>query len=400
MRKRPLVLTLAGILTVSLAILSTPARAEGVPAAYVAGTFGPRTYVDIGYFWDALAPYGEWVETDEYGWAWKPAVWAAWRPYTYGNWVYTDCGWTWDSDFRWGWAPFHYGRWTFDDEYGWVWVPGSTWGPAWVAWREGGGLIGWAPLPPDRYFLAGLEVAGGRLAFDVSIPVGEWSFVDARYITDPAVRRYIFSPNRVRTYYRYTRNVTNYSWSGNRVVDNSLSVNRVERVTHRRVRRYEIRNAGAPIRTHGTRVSGRSFLMYRPRVPRTRTRVTPSHARRRQRAVPRNSYRGTSVRRSYRPPRGTLRVRPDVTRRRAPRPPTRALHTRPTHQTRRVRPTAHYTRPPRGRSPRPGAARAQGSSNRPARRSPEARPQGHGKAHRGRVEHKKHEKKDKGGGGR
>ena len=29
------------------------------------------------------------------------------------------------------------GRWFFDDSYGWVWVPGSEWAPAWVAWRYG-----------------------------------------------------------------------------------------------------------------------------------------------------------------------------------------------------------------------------------------------------------------------
>jgi len=31
----------------------------------------------------------------------------------------------------------------------WFWVPGETWSPATVAWRFGGGFIGWAPLPPE-----------------------------------------------------------------------------------------------------------------------------------------------------------------------------------------------------------------------------------------------------------
>ena len=31
---------------------------------------------------------------------------------------------------------------------GWCWVPGTLWGPAWVAWRAGRVNVGWAPLPP------------------------------------------------------------------------------------------------------------------------------------------------------------------------------------------------------------------------------------------------------------
>ena len=56
-----------------------------------------------------------------------------WRPYyDDGHWAYSDDDWL-DvvSDASWGWAPFHYGRWAFDPQYGWVWVPGRVWGPAW-----------------------------------------------------------------------------------------------------------------------------------------------------------------------------------------------------------------------------------------------------------------------------
>ena len=33
---------------------------------------------------------------------------------------------------------------------GWCWIPGTTWGPAWVNWRWGGGYVGWAPMAPAR----------------------------------------------------------------------------------------------------------------------------------------------------------------------------------------------------------------------------------------------------------
>lgn len=96
-----------------------------------------------------LAAQGSWVEVGGYGHCWRPAgVALEWRPYCYGQWVWTDCGWYWASDEPWGWACYHYGWWAYDPTYAWVWVPGVEWGPAWVSWRVGGGYIGWAPLPP------------------------------------------------------------------------------------------------------------------------------------------------------------------------------------------------------------------------------------------------------------
>jgi len=65
-----------------------------------------------------------------------------------GQWVHSDYGWYWQSEEPWAWATYHYGRWVLDNYYGWVWVPDVEWAPSWVAWREGGGYIGWAPLPP------------------------------------------------------------------------------------------------------------------------------------------------------------------------------------------------------------------------------------------------------------
>jgi Family of unknown function (DUF6600) len=46
-------------------------------------------------------------------------------------------------------VAYHYGRWVYDDELHWCWIPGEEWGPAWVQWRRGGDVVGWAALPPD-----------------------------------------------------------------------------------------------------------------------------------------------------------------------------------------------------------------------------------------------------------
>jgi len=96
-----------------------------------------------------LAAHGIWVEIGPHGRCWRPArVAAGWRPYSDGEWVWTDCGWYWQSDEPWAWACYHYGRWNYDPAHGWYWIPDVEWAPAWVYWRTGGGYIGWAPSPP------------------------------------------------------------------------------------------------------------------------------------------------------------------------------------------------------------------------------------------------------------
>lgn len=102
-----------------------------------------------------LSSCGTWVEVGSYGRCWRPAgIAVGWRPYCNGEWVWTDCGWYWESDEPWAWACYHYGYWVYDSVYGWIWVPGVKWAPAWVCWRMGGGFIGWAPMPPPGFFFA------------------------------------------------------------------------------------------------------------------------------------------------------------------------------------------------------------------------------------------------------
>eukprot|EP01039_Chlorochromonas_danica_P015767 gene15767-18569_t len=117
-------------------------------------------YISDQEFYDDLQPYGTWVSDDQYGNVWVPNVDEDFRPYaTRGHWVVTDYGNTWVSDYPWGWATFHYGRWRYDDYYGWEWIPGHHWAPAWVSWRHGGGYYGWAPLLPG--ISIAISIGGG-----------------------------------------------------------------------------------------------------------------------------------------------------------------------------------------------------------------------------------------------
>lgn len=157
-----------------------------------------------------LSPHGEWLDAPvcgrRFGRVWRPsraAVGVDFVPYASGGeWVSTDQGWSFESDWSWGWAPFHYGRWCADPRFGWVWIPGQEWAPAWVDWRLGGGYVGWAPLPP-----AGVVLSGET-----------WVFVEGPVFARGRPVRYSLPRERIREIQRVTRPVRRtiqhqgYSW--------------------------------------------------------------------------------------------------------------------------------------------------------------------------------------------
>src|SRR5476649_449408 len=138
----------------SLVLLMACAITAASLAAQIGmGELTPAQAQVSGEFQAALDPYGVWEQHPRWGLVWVPDDRPrGWRPYTVGHWVYTDdWGWFWvseDDEADWGWVTYHYGRWIHDRE-SWFWVPGDEWAPAWVNWRRGDGIVGWAPLPPD-----------------------------------------------------------------------------------------------------------------------------------------------------------------------------------------------------------------------------------------------------------
>ncbi len=240
----------------------------------------PQGEVDVDYFRKKLSPYGEWVWTSEHGWVWRPFnMKPDWRPYTYGRWVYTDWGWTWSSYFDWGWAPFHYGRWNYMNPFGWIWVPGTKWGPAWVAWRYSDSHIGWTPL------LAGYNDLHGWNYYPVHY--NHWSFVTWNLFYDP-------HPYHHYTHHRHLRHLfhrTHYPrkcrshWGRSclRGPSRKMVVHRQGRPVHRmRIKHVGLR-AGRSKRTGiHMGVDGDRLRLHRPhfrknpsRVERVRNQKTP-----------------------------------------------------------------------------------------------------------------------------
>ena len=90
--------------------------------------------------------YGSWQHEPTHGYVWYPTVAVSWRPYYHGRWAsLRPYGWVWVGSDRWSWATHHYGRWGISAGR-WFWIPGRTWGPAWVSWGYSTDYVSWCPL--------------------------------------------------------------------------------------------------------------------------------------------------------------------------------------------------------------------------------------------------------------
>jgi hypothetical protein len=221
--------------------------------------------VSFGVFYSSLGSYGEWISCDGGVYAWRPVgVAADWRPYFEGRWTWTDDGWYWASEEPWAWATYHYGRWYCDDFYGWVWIPGYDWAPAWVEWRYGGGCVGWAPLSPYAVFSMSFGVH--YRSYWIT-PYFWWSFVDCRYMADPYVHHYVYGSENNTRYMGRTRSAGSVRYSGGRVVTRGPDRGYVEERGNIRMEKTEIRDVADHPVDRLVRDGGRERVeVYRPKI--------------------------------------------------------------------------------------------------------------------------------------
>jgi hypothetical protein len=250
LKRIPVFLTLA--LLVSALPFGQPAAKAGFGATF-------------GVFYSSLAQYGEWIPVDGGVFAWRPAhVDGAWRPYGNGQWIWTDDGWFWDSDEPWAWATYHYGRWYYDDYYGWLWLPGYDWSPAWVEWRYGDDCVGWAPLGPyavfDMHF-------GVYYRHHWSTPYHYWSFVDCGYMASPDVHRYVYRSENNTRFIGRTRTAGNVRYDGGRIVTRGPDVSYIERQGNVRIHRTAVVDVNSTEDARALRSGERDRIgVYRPRI--------------------------------------------------------------------------------------------------------------------------------------
>ena len=223
----------------------------------------PPGGVSFGIFYSSLDPYGEWISISGNVYAWHPMqVDADWRPYSYGRWAWTDYGWYWASDEPWSWAVYHYGRWYYDDYYGWVWIPGYDWAPAWVEWRYGGDCVGWAPLGPYAVFSTSFGIFY-RTSWVT--PYRYWCFTDWRYMTHPGLHQYVYRSQENTRFIGRTRPAGSVQYEGGRIVSRGPERQFVERRGNVRVDRAAIVDATSRQQERWIQTGDRGRLeVYRP----------------------------------------------------------------------------------------------------------------------------------------
>ena len=266
-----------GMIVMAACVIYVPVDEGGQPYR---GDYYDDPYpgqMDTSYFYDYLSPHGMWVQLPPYGYVWIPErMGYGWRPYSHGQWVWSDFGWTWVSHYSWGWVPFHYGRWGWDRYLGWYWVPGTDWGPAWVSWRTGNLYIGWAPIPPDARFIPRV----GINSLPYTLPYGSWIFVEYTYFLNPRINRYMLPVERNLTLINYSALRTEILVRNNRIMNTGLDVDYVRRMTRQTISRYQLAPAARPGQS---RVSGDRVEIYNP-VLKTNESMRPKTVVRREEA--------------------------------------------------------------------------------------------------------------------
>ena len=147
---------------------------------------------DLRPYGNDLDRNGTWANETGYGNVWYPTVEADWRPYYYGYWAPVPIyGWNWIGYNPWSWPTHHYGRWGHGGR-GWFWIPGPTWGAAWVSWGTAPGYVSWCPLGSDGRPVAAFSI-GYHNAWNA------WTFVPRDHFGVAAhpVQRYAVEPYRI-----------------------------------------------------------------------------------------------------------------------------------------------------------------------------------------------------------
>jgi hypothetical protein len=218
---------------------AAPMQAMPPPDDYMPPVAPPGSDINLVYFQSQLGPYGSWVDVPPYGPVWRPndaATIPGWRPYfNQGSWQYTDAGWFWRSDAPYGDVVFHYGRWMNDIRYGWVWIPGYDWAPAWVAWRNADGFAGWAPLPPAARFEVGVGLMyHGGLAMDVDFGLlpDSYVFVGFDHFWDHDYRPFLLPHDRLGFVFRASLVLNGYRFLDGRFVVEGLGRDHIALLTH------------------------------------------------------------------------------------------------------------------------------------------------------------------------
>ncbi len=112
-------------------------------------------------------------------------------------------------------------------QYGWVWVPGNVWAPAWVSWRTANSYVGWAPLPPgvSLNVLSQLAFNGHPVpyGFDFGLAPSAYTFVRTSRFLNTNLPRHVLPSGRAATLIAASTVVNNYGIVNKKIVNEGVS---------------------------------------------------------------------------------------------------------------------------------------------------------------------------------
>ena len=227
--------------------------------------------VDISYFYDELEQYGRWIDHPQLGRRVEPrrrSATGAPTRWATGATRRTTAGTGCRTSRSAGRSSTTAAGCSIRDD-GWLWIPGTEWAPAWVAWRSDDGddgYVGWAPLPPesswgpdgdllyDEYYYDGPQYALGLGVRPPAlsdharhVPLRGAAAAELHH---PAPHASTCAPIR-----RFDR----------RVFNAGLDVRRFERLVGRPVPRMRLRSISNP-REQNFRQGGPDIPVFRPNI--------------------------------------------------------------------------------------------------------------------------------------
>jgi len=164
-------------------------------------------------------------------------------PYVNGRWIYSENGWYFKAPTYYEEIVHHYGRWCYTGSYGWIWIPGRVWAPAWVRWAEDDDYIGWAPVETSFYIYNQYYV--------VPQPVYTFVSIEKKHFLEPEPYKY-FRVNKFNydfsSYAKYKIH-NGPEFRNNSMVNRGPDIGRIEKVYGKKITPFDTKkliNAGNP----------------------------------------------------------------------------------------------------------------------------------------------------------
>lgn len=215
--------------------------------------------VSFQSFYDVLSPMGEWIQVtkedvnedldegsgqgyssaandEPFLFIWKPSnVNADWKPYMNGKWIYTNHGWLWQSKDAWGNSTYNYGRWYNSRKYGWVWMPGYAWAPAWVRWKVSNDHVGWAPLTPKAKWESDKGINNNNYSYKNKD--NDWIFVQKEGFVDELTTANTVNPMMNTDLVKKSESITDIKLENEVVTNNGPDAADIEKRTGKKLQK-------------------------------------------------------------------------------------------------------------------------------------------------------------------